>query len=46
MIDTFYRLQLTPEIQIGPTFQAIFDPVRNSEEDSVYVWGARTRVAL
>ena len=46
MIDTFYRVQLTPEIQIGPTFQAIFDPVRNSEEDSVHVWGFRTRIAL
>jgi porin len=45
-IDTYYRLQVTPEIQIGPTFQVIFDPVRNPEEDTVYVWGIRTRIEL
>ena len=45
-IEAYYRLQLTPEIQIGPTFEAVFDPVRYPDEDSVYVWGVRTRVAL
>jgi porin len=43
-IDTYYRVQVTPEIQIGPTFQLIFDPVSNQEEDTVYVWGIRTRI--
>ena len=43
-IDSYYRVQVTPEIQIGPTFQLIFDPVRNPEEDTVYVWGIRTRI--
>ena len=43
-IDSYYRVQVTPEIQVGPTFQLIFDPVRNPEEDSVYVWGFRTRI--
>jgi len=45
-IDTYYRVQVTPEIQIGPTFQVIFDPVRNPEEDTVYVWGIRSRIEL
>ena len=45
-IDTYYRVQVTPEIQFGPTFQLIFDPVRNPEEDTVYVWGIRARFAL
>ena len=45
-IDAFYRVQLTPEIQIGPTFTVIFDPVRNQDEDRIAVWGFRTRVAL
>jgi len=45
-IDSYYRVQVTPEIQIGPTFQVIFDPVRNPEEDTVYVWGIRTRIEL
>jgi porin len=45
-IDAYYRLQLTPEIQIGPTLSVIFDPVRNPDEDRITVWGFRTRVAL
>jgi porin len=45
-IDAYYRVQLTPEIQIGPTFQIIFDPVRNPDEDTVYVLGIRTRIAF
>ena len=45
-IDAFYRVQLTPEIQIGPTFSVVFDPVRNSDDDRVYTWGFRTRIAL
>ncbi|TNF51499.1 MAG: hypothetical protein EP304_00515 [Deltaproteobacteria bacterium] len=45
-IDSFYRVQLTPEIQFGPTFQVIIDPVRNPEEDTIYVWGIRGRIAL
>ena len=43
-IDAYYRVQMTPEIQVGPTLQVIFDPVRNPDEDTVYVWGIRTRI--
>jgi porin len=45
-IDAYYRVQLTPEIQIGPTFTVSFDPVLNQDEDRITVWGFRTRVAL
>jgi porin len=45
-IDAYYRVQVTPEIQFGPTFQFIFDPARNPDEDTVYVWGIRARFAL
>ena len=45
-IDAYYRVQLTPEIQVGPTLEIIFDPVRNPDEDTVYVWGFRARFAL
>ena len=45
-IDAYYRVQLTPEIEIGPTLEVIFDPVRNPDDDTVYVWGFRTRIAL
>ena len=45
-IDAYYRIQVTPEIQVGPTLEIIFDPVRNPDEDTVFVWGIRTRIAL
>ena len=45
-IDAYYRVQVTPEIQVGPTLQVIFDPPRNPDEDTVYVWGIRARIAL
>jgi porin len=45
-INAYYRVQLTPEIQVGPTIEVVFDPVRNPDEDRVYVWGFRTRIAL
>ena len=40
MIDAYYRVQLTPEIEIGPPLEVIFDPVRNPDDDTVYVWGS------
>jgi hypothetical protein len=46
MIDVYYRVQLTPEIEIGSTLVITFDPVRNPDDDTVYVWGFRTRIAL
>jgi len=46
VIDAYYRVQLTPEIQIGPTLEVILDPVRNQDENTVTVWGFRARVAL
>ncbi len=46
MIDAYYRVQLTPEIEVGPTVTVVFDPVRNQDDDTVYVWGFRTRIAL
>jgi porin len=46
IIDAYYRVQLTPEIEVGPTFEAVFDPVRNQDDDTVYVWGFRSRIAL
>ena len=45
-INAYYRIQLTREIQIGPTLEVIFDPVRNPTEDRVTVWGLRTRIAF
>jgi porin len=44
MIDAYYRVQLTPEIQVGPTLEVIFDPVRNPDDDTVFVSGFRARI--
>ena len=46
MIDGYYRVQLTPQIEVGPTLEVIFDPVRNQDDDTVFVWGFRTRITL
>ena len=45
-IDAYYRVQLTPQIQFGPTLGIVFDPVNNPEESTVSVWGLRVRIAL
>jgi porin len=46
VIDAYYRVQLTPQIQVDPTLAVIFDPVRNPDEDRITVWGFRTRIVL
>jgi len=43
-IDAYYRLQVTPEIAVGPTVEIIFEPVRNTEDDVICVGGFRTRI--
>lgn len=45
-IDSYYRIQVTPQIQFGPTLGIVFDPVLNPDEDTIYVWGLRLRVVL
>jgi porin len=42
-IDAFYRVQVTPEIALTPTVQMIIDPVRNQDEDVVWILGFRSR---
>lgn len=43
-LDVFYRIQVTPQIAVSPMLQLIFDPVRNTQEDQVWVWSVRTRL--
>lgn len=45
-INAYYRIQLTPEIQVSPIVEVIFDPVSNPDKDTVFVWGLRARIAL
>jgi len=42
-IDAFYRVQVTPEIALTPTLQIVIDPVRNPDQDAVWVLGIRSR---
>lgn len=45
-IDAYYRIQVTPQIQFGPTLGFVFDPVNNPVEDTVYLLGLRGRVSF
>jgi hypothetical protein len=45
-IDSFYRFQITPQIDFGPTFGIVFNPVNNQEDDTVFVGGLRVRIFL
>jgi len=45
-IDAFYRVQVTLRIALTPTMQMIIEPVRNSNEDVVWVLGIRSRSAF
>ena len=45
-IDGFYRIQVTPEFTFGPTFQVLFDPPRNPDDDVLFVGGIRSRIGF
>lgn len=40
-IDAYYRVQVTPEIQLGPTFKVVFDPIRNPPKKRLLSTGSR-----
>jgi porin len=44
--ELFYRLQVTQELAITPDIQLLIDPVLNPDEDSIWVFGLRPRLAL
>jgi porin len=45
-IDLYYRIQLSPRIAVTPTVEFVFNPVRNTDEDNLTIWGIRTRFAF
>jgi porin len=45
-LEFYYRLQVTKEISITPDVQLLIDPALNPEEDTVWVFGLRARLAL
>jgi porin len=42
-LDVFYRVQVTPQVAVSPTFQLVIDPVRNPDEDAIVILGIRSR---
>ena len=44
VIETFYRIQITPAIQLTPDLQIIIDPSFNAEDDVIAVFGLRFRI--
>jgi porin len=42
----FWRYQLTRELAVTPSIQYIKDPALNPDENSLWVFGLRVRVAL
>jgi porin len=44
--ELFWRYQLTKELAVTPSIQYIKDPAPNPEEDSLWAFGLRVRVAL
>jgi carbohydrate-selective porin OprB len=46
MIDAYYRVQVTPTIEFGPTVEYIHEPVNDPEEDATFILGARARISF
>jgi porin len=44
--EAFWRFQLAETLAITPSIQYLKDPALNPEEDSVWIFGLRTRLAL
>ena len=44
--EAFYRLQLSDELAITPDVQLLWNPALNPEEDLIWVFGLRARLAL
>ena len=46
VLEGFYRLQLTPSIQLSPDLQLIFNSNNTNKRNPVLVFGARARIAF
>jgi len=44
--EIFYRWQLAPQFAITPDVQLLIDPALNPEEDQLWIFGLRARLAL
>ena len=46
VVEIFYRVQLTPAIQVTPHIQGIVDPSNSPGEDAIAVFGVRMRMSF
>ena len=46
MIETSYKMQLSPNFSLTPDVQLLFDPASNPNEDTVWVLGLRAIFSL
>jgi porin len=44
--EAYYRLQLTKELAVTPSIQLLVDPALNPQEDAIWVFGLRARLAF
>jgi porin len=44
--EIFYRMQVSQRLAITPDVQLILNPALNPDENSIFVWGLRARLAL
>ncbi len=45
-LEAFYRFSISPELQITPSLQFISDPLLNPTQDSIMLFGLRTRIVF
>ena len=46
VIETSYKMQVSPSVSLLPDVQLLIDPAKNPEEDTVWVFGIRAVVNL
>ena len=45
-LEAYYRLQVSRELSITPSVQLLIDPALNPDEDILWVYGLRARLAF
>ncbi len=45
-LEAFYRFSISPGLQITPSLQFISDPLQDPTQDSITLFGLRTRIVF
>ena len=46
LLESYYRIQLSPTVQLSPLFHVVFDPAQRDERETVFTGGLRLRISL